>query len=89
MQGRARSGYRNSFPQYVKNGYAEQVFLYQRMGVKEFWLVHPFDKTVKVFRRNEQGEYGRADMYASDDKVSVLLLGELIIDLNDVFLEQG
>lgn len=74
-------------PSTLKMDMQNKFFLYQRMGVKEYWLVHPFDKTVMVFRRNELGEYGRADMYASDDKVSVPLLGELIIDLKDVFLD--
>lgn len=61
--------------------------LYQRVGVKEYWLVHPSDKTVMVFRLNEQLEYGRADMYVADDKIAVPLLGDLVVDLNEVFVE--
>ncbi|MFZ4855438.1 MAG: Uma2 family endonuclease [Desulfuromonadaceae bacterium] len=74
-------------PSTSKMDLQDKFFLYQRVGVKEYWLVHPFDKTVMVFRRNEQGEFGRADMFASDDKVSVPLLGELIVELKDVFIE--
>ncbi len=74
-------------PSTSKMDLQDKFFLYQRVGVKEYWLVHPSDKTVMVFRLNNQGEYGRADMFAGDDKVSVPLLGELIIDLKDVFLE--
>jgi len=74
-------------PSTSKMDLQDKFILYQRVGVKEYWLVHPSDKTVMVFRLNDHGEYGRADMYASDDKVSVPLLGELIIDLKDVFLE--
>ena len=74
-------------PSTLKMDLQDKFFLYQRVGVKEYWLVHPFDKTAMVFHLNDQGEYGRADMYASDDKVPVPLLGELIIDLRDVFLE--
>jgi Uma2 family endonuclease len=74
-------------PSTSKTDLQDKFFLYQRVGVKEYWLVHPTDKTLMVFRQNDQGEYGRADMYASNDKVSVPLLGELIIDLKDVFLE--
>ena len=76
-------------PSTSKMDMQNKFFLYQRVGVKEYWLVHPFDKTVMVFRRNDQNEFGRAEMYASDDRVSVPLLGELIIDLKDVFSEQG
>ena len=74
-------------PSTSKMDMQNKFFLYQRVGVKEYWLVHPSDKTLMVFRRNDQNEFGRADMYASDDTVSVPLLGELIIDLNDVFSE--
>lgn len=74
-------------PSTLKMDMQDKFFLYQRVGVKEYWLVHPFDKTVMVFHQNERGEYGRADMYACDDKISVPLLGELIINLKDIFLE--
>ncbi|MEI6826211.1 MAG: Uma2 family endonuclease [Desulfuromonadales bacterium] len=74
-------------PGTLKMDMQNKFFLYQRVGVKEYWLVHPSDKTVLVFRLNNQGEYGRVDMYASEDTVSVPLLGELKIDLNEVFAE--
>ena len=64
----------------------DKFFLYQRVGVKEYWVVHPSDKTVMVFHRNNQGEFDRANMYACEDKVTVSLLGDLVIDLKDVFL---
>lgn len=65
----------------------DKFYLYQRMGVKEYWVVHPSDKTVMVFHLKNQGEYGRANMYACDDKITVSLLGDVVIDLKDVFLD--
>jgi len=61
--------------------------LYQRHGVKEYWIVHPDEQTVMVFKIAEDGLYGRPDRYAGDNKVSVELLGDLIVDLADVFAE--
>ena len=61
--------------------------LYQRFGVKEYWLVHPNDQTVMVFKLLDSGLYGRADMYVAGDIVPVPLLGELEIDLAKVFTE--
>lgn len=61
--------------------------LYQRHGVKEYWIVHPNDQTVMVFKLGEDGQYGRADMYAAEHVVAVPLLGELEIDLKAVFAE--
>ena len=59
--------------------------LYQKTGVKEYWVVHPTDKTTMIFKLNDAGEYGRPDIYGSADKVSVPLLGDLEIDLAEVF----
>jgi Uma2 family endonuclease len=72
-------------PSTSKMDMQDKFFLYQRVGVKEYWVVHPSEKTVMVFHLNEQGEYGRADMYADEDKVAVPLLGDIVIDLKEVF----
>ena len=72
-------------PSTSKKDMQEKLFLYERVGVKEYWVVHPSDKTVIVFQQNNQGEYGRAKMYACNDKVVVQLLGDLEIDLAEVF----
>lgn len=61
--------------------------LYQRHGVKEYWIVHPAEQTVIVFKRGEDETYGKPERYAGDDKVPVPLLGELVIDLAEVFAE--
>jgi Uma2 family endonuclease len=61
--------------------------LYERVGVREYWIVHPIDRTVMVFKLNPDGEYGRPDMYGKRDRVSVPLLGDLEIDLALVFGE--
>ena len=62
----------------------EKFRLYERVGVKEYWIVHPLDRTVLVFRR-EGDTYGRPAMFASEDRIEVPLLGELVVDLNQVF----
>lgn len=61
--------------------------LYQRYGVKEYWIIHPAEKTLLVYRLEENGSYGAPDRYCREDKVAVPLLGELEIDLKSVFAE--
>ena len=61
--------------------------LYERHGVKEYWIIHPAEQTLLVFKLGENGKYGAADRYAGDDKVAVPLLGDLVIDLKEVFAE--
>ena len=62
----------------------EKFRLYERVGVKEYWIVHPLDRTVMVFRRAGES-FGCPAMYAAEDRIEVPLLGELVIDLKQVF----
>ena len=42
--------------------------LYQRFGVLEYWIIHPAEQTLLVYKRGADGLYGAADRYAGDDK---------------------
>lgn len=74
-----------SSPSTAEHDLKDKFKLYQRTGVKEYWVVHPTDKTAMIFKLNEAGEYGRPDVYGLRDKVSVLLLEDLEIDFAEVF----
>ena len=62
----------------------EKFLLYERAGVKEYWIVHSLDRTVIVFRRDSDS-FGLSAMFAGEDRIEVPLLGELVVDLNLVF----
>ena len=62
----------------------EKFSLYERVGVKEYWIVHPLDRTVIVFRRDGES-FGCPAMYAAEDRIEVRLLRELVVDLKLVF----
>lgn len=59
--------------------------LYEREGVREYWVVRPDEETVAVFRLGEDGRYGRPGMYTAEDSIKVGIFEALIIDLADVF----
>lgn len=59
--------------------------LYQRFAVLEYWIIHPAEQTLLVYKRGADGLYGAADRYAGDDQVPVPLLGDLVIELAEVF----
>ena len=40
-----------------------------------------------IFRLTESGIYGRHELYASDEQLPVPLLGELVVELYDLFAE--
>ena len=70
-----------------KNDLTIKFDLYQRHGVKEYWIIHPAEQTLLVYRLEEDGQYGKPDRYAGDDRVTVPLFGELVVDLGAVFAE--
>lgn len=59
----------------------EKFSLYERHGVREYWLVYPIEKTVMVFILGEDGEYGEPKTYSQHDTIEVSFLEGLVIDL--------
>ncbi|MEI7797000.1 MAG: Uma2 family endonuclease [Methylococcaceae bacterium] len=62
--------------------------LYQENGVREYWLIYPYEKAVHQFVLNERTEkYDLIAMFSDEDTVSPYLFPDLQIDLADVFAE--
>lgn len=58
---------------------------YEKVGVREYWIVEPDGKFISVFTLGENGRYGRPDIYTDEDVVKVSIFEDLEIDLNTVF----
>jgi len=60
--------------------------LYQECGVKEYWLVYPYEKAVHQFILDEQTEkYQLLNMYSGEDTAVPSLFPDCRIDLRDIF----
>lgn len=53
--------------------------VYERAGVREYWLVHPTDRIVTVYWLTD-GQYGRPDVYELAGTTASRLLPEIAID---------
>ena|SRR5680860_49944 len=53
--------------------------LYQRHGVREYWLVHPVDRVLTIYQL-EGTEYGKPEIRATEGITSTGVIGELEID---------
>ncbi|WP_018131122.1 Uma2 family endonuclease [Effusibacillus pohliae] len=58
--------------------------LYQKYGVKEYWIVDPLHENVDVYRL-ENGKYGERQVYTKEERVPVGIFEDFAIDLQIVF----
>lgn len=72
-------------PMTIALDYAKKLALYERNEIREYWIVHPNDKTVMVFTLGDNKSYGKPKIYTEEDKLTVGIFEELVIDLKEVF----
>jgi len=60
--------------------------LYQKAGVREYWIVNPDEKTVQVFLQ-DSGSLRLCEEYGQNDVAKVNVLNGCFIELNRVFAE--
>lgn len=66
----------------------EKFDVYEKAGVKEYWVVHPQEQTVLVYTLDQSGKYkGILKPYIRTDQVSPVTVLGLTIDLGEVFPE--
>ncbi|MBI4649280.1 MAG: Uma2 family endonuclease [Bacteroidia bacterium] len=64
----------------------EKKHLYERFGVKEYWLVFPEENRIEVFVLN-QNRFGDANTVKQHGKVQSIVLQGIDIAVNRIFLE--
>ena len=60
--------------------------LYQRAGVREYWIVNPEDKTIRVMLLNS-GILQPHEVYTHSDIARVNVLEGCFVDMGKVFFE--
>lgn len=60
--------------------------LYERHGVTEYWLVHPGDRSVTVYRL-ENNAYGKPLVFGLEDNCSPMAFPDLVIGVADLFVD--
>ena len=60
---------------------------YERAGVREYWIVDPEGKTVRIFILGEDGRYGPPLLFMEGDRATVGIFPDLEIDLAELFAE--
>ncbi len=63
----------------------EKLRIYELHGVREYWILHPGDRTLLVYSIGSDGTYGRPSAWDEEDAVRVGIFPELVIPLEEVF----
>jgi len=66
----------------------EKFTLYEKVGVKEYWIVDPANGTLTVYILDKDGKYPRGKVYAGEDKFQVGIFEDLEINIEDIFKEK-
>ena len=66
----------------------EKFLLYEKVGVKEYWIVDPANETLTVYKLNEDGKYPRGQVYSGEDKVKVGIFKDLDIEMEDALKDK-
>jgi len=79
----------------AKKDYNIKYNLYEKAGVKEYWIVSPEAKYVEIFLLQEDGKYAEGIIYEEKDSsdeinlIPVKTLAGLEIDFNEIFNRNG
>jgi Uma2 family endonuclease len=65
----------------------EKYKLYELCGVREYWVVHPQDKTLIIFILSSAGVYQPSKPLTKGDIATSSILPGLEIDLNELFID--
>ncbi len=61
--------------------------LYDRHGVREYWLVHPLDRIVTIHRRAGEHGFGPSEAFEATGKLPSPTFPGLEVDWDDVFAD--
>lgn len=61
--------------------------LYERNGVREYWIIHPTEESLMIFTLGADGKYGRQKGYGCGDLATSAVLEGLELNIEEVFGE--
>jgi Uma2 family endonuclease len=59
--------------------------LYRKHGVKEYWVVHPEEKTMLIYTLDDKQQYQASRLYTRGDIISSKVFKGFTLDLDEVF----
>jgi Uma2 family endonuclease len=72
-------------PATAKKDVTLKLSLYERFGVKEYWIVDPVNQYIQVYTLKEDRKYGSPAVYSHGETIPVSIFADLQIDLTTIF----
>ena len=74
-------------PSTVKRDLHEKMKLYEEFGVREYWIVHPRDRTLVIHSPGPDGRYVPSMLMTSGDLIQSRIFPTLTFDLDSIFTD--
>jgi len=74
-------------PSTAKKDWIKKFNLYEKEGVREYWIVDTKEKVINVFLLQSDGQYDEGTVYFCHEKAPVHIFDGLEIDLKEIFEE--
>lgn len=71
-------------PSTIKRDTKDKLLLYQKVGVREYWIVYPQEEIIMVYTLMD-GKYGTPETYVKGDEILVGITGEVKVNVANVF----
>lgn len=75
-------------PSSLSRDQIEKRALYEKHGVKEYWIIHPVEKITWIYTLQTDGQYGKPVIVDQEGSADVGILPGLTITMNEVFAEE-
>lgn len=74
-------------PATSKKDLTEKYDIYEHSGVKEYWVVHPYEETITPFRLDAEGKYQllRKTPFTKGETITLGVFPGLVVDLGVIF----
>ncbi|CCJ33508.1 Uma2 family endonuclease [Caloramator australicus] len=64
--------------------YVKKLYLYEKFGVKEYWIVNPDSKNVLVYILNDEEQYGEPQKYKFNEQINCNVFKDLRFSIEEI-----
>ena len=74
-------------PSTTKKDLSEKYILYEKFGVKEYWIADPGNKVIHAYQLDDKGKFILDKIYEKPEEITSFLFNDLTINLSVIFTE--